>query len=269
MTSSTTRSAKFGIDIGWVAPTDFADFSLKTLLDKHQFVVFRGQFLTLEQQIQLTGRLGIVERAWEDCHPQNPFVQRIETRQRSHSGGKSTSNYWHLDRSFFPVPTRYTLLHARRVQTGANTTQILDTRTLLTRASAALNMDLSHLEATHSFSLNIPRIMNAKGAQHSEIFDKVSRYPDVVHPLVQKTDFGAALYFSELCTTRILGLSARHSDRIVAVLLSLFETDPATYHHDWQPGDVLIWDNFTTVHRSQPGRLGAHRVLHRTTVSSR
>ena len=39
------------------------------------------------------------------------------------------------------------------------------------------------------------------------------------------------------------------------------------YKHDWNAGNVVIWDNRPVLHRGLAYDTGEHRVMHRVTVS--
>jgi alpha-ketoglutarate-dependent taurine dioxygenase len=38
------------------------------------------------------------------------------------------------------------------------------------------------------------------------------------------------------------------------------------YHHDWEIGDMVIWDNCGTMHRATPYDPASGRMLHRTVL---
>jgi taurine dioxygenase len=38
------------------------------------------------------------------------------------------------------------------------------------------------------------------------------------------------------------------------------------YRHEWEPDDVLMWDNRCTVHAVTPHDPNERRVMHRTTI---
>ena len=47
-----------------------------------------------------------------------------------------------------------------------------------------------------------------------------------------------------------------------------FATSPRfRYAHRWRPGDILIWDNRSTLHRQLPfDDVNERRLMHRTTI---
>ena len=54
------------------------------------------------------------------------------------------------------------------------------------------------------------------------------------------------------------------------MLQRLFDhsTEPAhLYRHQWQPGDVVIWDNRCTLHKADHSGVVGDRVLHRGMVA--
>ena len=49
--------------------------------------------------------------------------------------------------------------------------------------------------------------------------------------------------------------------------LSAFAAQPKyMYRHEWEPHDVLMWDNRCTVHAVTPHDPNERRVMHRTTI---
>ena len=46
-----------------------------------------------------------------------------------------------------------------------------------------------------------------------------------------------------------------------------FATQPEfVYRHQWQVGDVVMWDNGSTMHRREPFDATARRLMKRTTI---
>jgi alpha-ketoglutarate-dependent 2,4-dichlorophenoxyacetate dioxygenase len=41
---------------------------------------------------------------------------------------------------------------------------------------------------------------------------------------------------------------------------------PLVYRHEWQVGDLVIWDNRATLHRGRPYDMTLRRELRRTTT---
>jgi taurine dioxygenase len=75
-----------------------------------------------------------------------------------------------------------------------------------------------------------------------------------------------ALFVNEGFTSHILGLPEDESTAILEQLFAHSVQPDNVYTHRWQPGDMLFWDNRSTLHFA-PGCPDAYRrTLHRTTI---
>ncbi|MGY8961033.1 MAG: TauD/TfdA dioxygenase family protein, partial [Alphaproteobacteria bacterium] len=63
-----------------------------------------------------------------------------------------------------------------------------------------------------------------------------------------------------------VGLSVEESDELLDELWA-HATQPALHwHHQWLVGDLLVWDNRSTLHRRDSFDATARRLLHRTQI---
>jgi taurine dioxygenase len=80
-----------------------------------------------------------------------------------------------------------------------------------------------------------------------------------VHP-----ETGAkGLFVNPTYTRHIVGLPPEESDAILAFLFQHSVKEHFTYRHHWREGDLLMWDNRSTMHRvlnDFPGRRLMYRV---------
>ena len=64
----------------------------------------------------------------------------------------------------------------------------------------------------------------------------------------------------------VVGMDKAESDALLGRLLARTEDRQYSYCHDWQVGDLLIWDNTGTMHRVVPFDMACGRLLHRVTL---
>ena len=76
-----------------------------------------------------------------------------------------------------------------------------------------------------------------------------------------------ALYVNRLYTYCIEGLTEAESRGLLEFLFEHSCRPDFTYRHQWQPGDVIMWDNRCTLHYAVHDYGEAPRVMHRTTVA--
>lgn len=84
-----------------------------------------------------------------------------------------------------------------------------------------------------------------------------------VHPLVvmQPETGEPTLYLGQRRGARVLGVSEQESERLLNIVWSYATADAVTWRHRWQPGDLVLWNNLTMLHRHEAVPVGATRVL--------
>jgi taurine dioxygenase/putative 2-oxoglutarate oxygenase len=93
---------------------------------------------------------------------------------------------------------------------------------------------------------------------------------DVAHPLVRVHEENGrkALYAGGNVPWRIEGLSEDESLPLITFLQEFAVQPQFTYCHKWQPGDIILWDNRSAMHRATYyDDVADRRLMHRTTIS--
>jgi taurine dioxygenase len=96
-----------------------------------------------------------------------------------------------------------------------------------------------------------------------------SAFPDVIHPLVRTHPITGrkCLYLSRLLTKKIGDMDESESERLAGQLLEHITNAPYVYRHNWRVGDLVIWDNCSSMHRAMfDYEWPLRRRMHRTTV---
>jgi taurine dioxygenase len=92
--------------------------------------------------------------------------------------------------------------------------------------------------------------------------------PSFVHPVVRTHPATGrkALYVNRLMTHSIIGLSPDESDDLLTFLFDHQEKKRFVYEHVWTPGDLILWDNRSTLHARSDFDAGERRLLRRVAV---
>ena len=92
----------------------------------------------------------------------------------------------------------------------------------------------------------------------------------VYHPLVPTHPESGrrALYLGRRRNAYIGGLPLAESEALLDELWSYATRDDITWHNEWQPGDVVLWDNRCTMHRRDAFDPNSRRILYRTQIKS-
>ena len=75
-----------------------------------------------------------------------------------------------------------------------------------------------------------------------------------------------SLYISPIYNDRVEGMDGAAAAKLIAELTEFSGQERFVYSHQWEPDDVLMWDNRCTMHQVTPHDPMERRVMHRTTI---
>jgi len=109
---------------------------------------------------------------------------------------------------------------------------------------------------------------NSGGRAHKgfETVDDVTKVPGAVQPLVRThPETGRkALFLGRRINAYVLGLPVGESEQLLDFLWEHTAQEKFTWRQDWQPGDLIWWDNRCAMHRRDAFDPAARRLMHRT-----
>ena len=264
-----------GLDIS--QELDEATFAkLRDAYDQHSVLVFRNQRLSPEQHIRFSKGFGeleihVVAKYLLPGHPEIFRVSNImENGQRIGGSGE----FWHTDLSYVAKPSRGSLLYSIEVPIRdglvLGDTLFASTAVSYEALSATMKRKLEGLVAIHRFGDVYAQVQKARSeTAKSEDQMRAKLVPDVRHPVVQIHPHTGrpCLFVNEGFPVAIEGMQA---DESAALLRELFDHSTQAefvYRHNWQVGDLVMWDNWATVHRGTGGYSAQERrLMHRTTL---
>ncbi|MBT6292996.1 MAG: TauD/TfdA family dioxygenase, partial [Rhodospirillaceae bacterium] len=75
-----------------------------------------------------------------------------------------------------------------------------------------------------------------------------------------------ALFLGRRLHAHIIGMEVEQSEALLDQLWRFCAGDEFLFRHQWQSGDVLMWDNRCTMHRREAFDPAARRIMHRTEI---
>lgn len=258
-----------GVDLS--RPLNDATFAvIDDAYNTYGVIFFRDQRVTPPQQVDLTRRFGDIEfnifsERWSV--PGNPEIVVVSniTADGQPVGIKRAGENWHSDMCYTARPPRGTMLYALEVPDLFGLT-LGDTEF----ASAAAAWDslpeaLRHrIEGRHAV-FDFTGRKRAFPPKQSEI----DRNPPVRHPIVRTHPHTGrkCVYVMRDDCTAIEGLEHAEAEALIAALADHIVKPQHIYRHQWQVGDLLLWDNCTVQHRAiQDYDMPQRRLMHRTTM---
>jgi taurine dioxygenase len=238
-----------GIDLRNVDDSAMAD--IRALLQRHQVLAFRGQAFTPADEVAFARRLGPISvHPYVKGLPDQPEV--LEVIGATHHIAVN----WHQDQTYREFPPAITMLMARVLpETGADT-MFADQHAAFEQLSSGMQQTLLGLRAVH------------RGTERAADAGLAMVDVEHVHPVViRHPDTGRrALFVNPDYTVRFDGWTEAESAPLLRFLYEWSTRAELTYRHRWEPGDFVLWDNRSLLHRVVPDATG-DRLLHKVTIA--
>ena len=266
-----------GVDCS--APLTAGDISeIDAAMERHAVLVIRDQPLTDEQQLAFTRQFGALERYETPGHIRKREEERLGGGIADFSNlardGKIMSpedriwlfklgdRLWHSDSSFRPVPAKYSLLSGRTIPSRGGDTEFADMRAAYDALDDASKAEIEDLVCEHSLIYSRETIgfvdLTPEEREH---------FRPVRHRLV-RTDprTGRKSLFLSAHAGAIAGWTIPEARMLLRDLTEHATQPQFVYRHRWRPGDLVIWDNRTTMHRVRRFDRNQIRDVRRTTL---
>ncbi len=265
-----------GLDLAEEA-TDATIAAIKGALVEHLVLVFRGQKVSPPQQIAFARRFGdLVRRISGDfLHPEYPDVLVLSNRKVDGKFIGATPVYagftWHADLTYAERPSMGSMLHALEAPEEGGDTAFANMYTAYETLPEDTRRRIDGLGAVHVRD----RRKNPR-AQMTEDFDRdADAYysipvPDSVHPMVRTHPEGGrkALFVSPRFAVAIDGMDDAEAQPLLDELFAHQIRPEFIYRHKWRLGDLVFWDNRSTIHLACGGiKPPGIRHLHRTSIA--
>jgi taurine dioxygenase len=234
----------------------------------YQVLFFRDQELTPEQHLQLGERFGSIQKQGYAPNLEGHEGVWVQEYPDLFDGIVADIN-WHSDSSFRAQPTRGSLLYALEVPVGGGDTVWSDMCAAYEDLATGWKIMVDSLTAVHD---NMTKnLFAALQKMSGEQFAKLREYlPPSDHPVVcTHPETGRKfLFVSELMTREINDMNDLES-RAVLDFLFAHQTRPEYQcRFNWEPKSLVLWDNFSTLHRGIFDFGQSHRLMHRVSFNT-
>jgi len=265
-----------GIDLTRKLSTEQVS-AINAAMNRHAVLVFRQQPLSAQQQLDFTAHFGEIdiglkrvfkrpERLGDDrlIDISNVNLQgEVDRRDSPKNLSNFANQLWHSDSSFMKPRAAYSMLHCLIKPSWGGNTEFADLRHAYDTLDARTRDDAQGLQAEH-YALHT-RLLLGDEAYTDE--QKKAMAP-VVWPLVDThPGSGRQVLFVGAHARQIVGWPTAESRMFLQDLLEHATRHEHVYVHEWQPGDTVIWDNRSTLHRGRRYDITERRELRRTTIN--
>ncbi|MED5474002.1 MAG: TauD/TfdA family dioxygenase [Pseudomonadota bacterium] len=238
-----------GVKINDALSSDEIAF-VKKVWHEHHVILFRGQKAKPGKLIDFASNFGEL-----DDHASTPyyrlegFPQLLEITTRLNNGRPSeTRNVgrnWHSDYSYTSRPAAASMLFCVEPAPLGGDTMFCNMVNAYETLSAPMQKIVDGLHSVYDISLTAGLFQ--RDPQEVEETRKLN--PPIAHPTVRiHPESGKkALYVSER-VSHFYGMTAEESRPLIDYLCYHATRPENVYRHSWDTGDLLCWDNRTTMH---------------------
>jgi len=264
-----------GIDLR--QPLDPAQLrAINDAMDRHAVLVWRDQPLSGQQQVTLAKSFGPLDlglkrlfkrpERLEDEHLLDISNVDVQGNVARRDSPKNLSNFanqlWHSDSSFQNPRATYSMLQGIVLPSWGGDTEFADLRAAYDALPERARAELEGLSAEH-YALHT-RILLGDEAYTDE--QKKAIAP-ATWPLVQRhPGSGRKLLFVGVHAREVIGWPVAEGRMFLSDLLEHATQRQFVYTHKWRVGDLVMWDNRSTLHRGRRYDIAERRELRRTTI---
>ncbi|RED53234.1 TauD/TfdA dioxygenase family protein [Aestuariispira insulae] len=267
---------------------------LKGLLHKHKVILIRGQHYTPEDYLALARSFGelepffISDYSLKD-HPEIYILSNVRV-DGTPLGRDGAGTHWHSDSTFTPRPSAATFLQAIKVPKNGGDTLFADCQASYDALDPPMKDRLEGLRAIHRYqkkeylftaddtvsrseakairALQQVREQEEKAKAPSPTARMDNAVPEQKHPLVRTHPVTGkkGLFLNAEMMVGIEGVKDIEAQELIK-MLCLHATKPEfQYRHQWQKGDIVIWDNASVIHAATFTPPDEDRIMYRLTT---
>ena len=238
-------------------------------LDDEQQVAFSQAYGPLEVSPPVQGKSGALAPNSRVRHREIFDVSNLDEAGHILDAADTRAAYrlgnqlWHTDSSFRQKSATWSMLHARIIPPAGGDTEFADTRAAYDALPAAMKARLEGLVAEHSIWHS-----RATLGGYTPTEEERRLRPPARHRIVRRhPGSGRSALFIASHASHVVGMDLEEGRALLRELIA-FATQPRfVYRHRWRVGDLVIWDNRSTMHRATPFEATGHvRDMRRTTI---
>jgi taurine dioxygenase len=257
----------------WEQLDDATIAELQSLYANYGILVFRRQALSEAELAAFCALFGPLERTVRSdwASPMNPEVTIISNLSdglgRPIGGLGDDELQWHSDQSYMLQPATGAALYAVELPLSGGATFWVDLRAAYASLPRLLRARITGKRAIFDYTKRLAGYGREADQQISE--EARGLTPPVTHALVRAhPETGDRSLYLDSTTT--VGIDYMDTASGLALLDELYQSatrDEFVYAHQWQVGDLVLWDNGFTMHRRTPFDPGARRLMKRMTIN--
>ncbi len=267
--TGTVGATVAGVDLATVTADEIE--AIKQAWYRHDVLVFRNQRLSDDHLLAFSRHFGTLDpppnqgagRKSPPGYPDVYVVSNVLDDKGEPIGALGDGEaLWHTDMSYIAQPPDASMLYSLEIPVEGGDTWFCSMKAALAKMPRALVERIAGLDIKHDGTYDSGGYLRKGMAASADPRTSVG----TAHPIVIRHPVSGdrGLYLGRRRNAYIMGLEVAESERLLDEIWSY--VDAAVYVHKWALGDLVLWDNRTTMHRRDAFDPRARRVMHRTQI---
>jgi len=236
---------------------------------KYALLIFPGQHLSNDQQIKFAKNFGALEF---DLSPISNVRNDGSVRDANDDDIVKSlrgNMEWHHDSTYMPIQAKGAVFTAHKVPSHGGETGWADMRAAYEALDQSMKDKINELSAYHSYEWSQKERFGHKDPKVSEFnsygFDID---PKPLRPLVKThNETGQKCLTIGRHINKIPGLSDQEAQNLAKELEEYACSNKEwVYHHAWEVGDAVIWDNRCLMHQASMWDLSEGRIMYHSRI---
>ena len=236
---------------------------------EYALLIFPGQNLTNNQQIKFAKNFGALEF---DLSPISNVRNDGSIRDANDDDIVKSlrgNMEWHHDSTYMPIQAKGAVFTAHKVPSHGGETGWADMRAAYEALDQSMKDKINELSAYHSYEWSQKERFGHKDPKVSEFnsygFDID---PKPLRPLVKThNETGQKCLTIGRHINKIPGLSDQEAQNLAKELEDYACSNKEwVYHHAWEVGDAVIWDNRCLMHQASMWDLSEGRIMYHSRI---
>ncbi|MEK9811474.1 MAG: TauD/TfdA family dioxygenase [Bordetella sp.] len=267
---------RFGAEILGVnltRPTQAQIFEIQEAWAAYSVLLFRNQSLGPGDLVEFSKHFGELDpppvnedgKTFVEDFPDIYVVSNVLGEDGKPIGslgaGEAT---WHTDMSYLQEPPDASMLYSIEIPKQGGDTWFCSMEGALQDMPEALLSQLRSLRIKHDGTYNSGGYLRQGLKDSNDPVNSVGTpHPAIcAHPVTGRP----YLYLGRRRNAYVLDHALEDSEKLLDALWAYPVQAHNVYRHQWQLGDLVMWDNRTTMHRRDSFDTSARRIMHRTQI---
>jgi len=184
-------------------------------------------------------------------------------------------NPWHFDHCYTAQLNRAGVLRPVELAPEGGLTAFADGVQIWQDLPEDLKAQVEHVNVVYALNplfeymrFGRPANFRELKPQRRDVLETARDFPRAIHPAVWARASGEkVVHFAPWMAFGVEGREDEAGDALLTELWDAIRQVMKPYIHTWDPGDMLIWDNWRLIHEAMGCDPGYRRVMHRTTIA--